>query len=169
MILETLETCRFNGLLNRSPLVSRALDWAARIDGTTEPGRFELDGDDFYASVQLRQPRPREERSTPEAHREYVDLQYCVAGGEIIDWYALDGLQPTMDHDEAGDYRLFRRPAHPPVPLLMRPGTFALLFPRDAHVPMVADGLHAECRMVVFKIRCRLFEEEASRVTGMSV
>jgi YhcH/YjgK/YiaL family protein len=161
MIFETLATFPRNPLVVGSSLIARALEWAARIDATTEPGRFELDGDDFYASVQLRQPRPREERSTPEAHREYVDLQYCVAGGEIIDWYALDGLQPTMEHDEAGDYRLFRRPAHPPVPLLMRPGTFALLFPRDAHVPMVADGVNSECRMVVFKIRCSLFEREA--------
>jgi beta-galactosidase beta subunit len=44
----------------------------------------------------------------------------------------------------------------------MRPGTFALLFPQDAHVPMVADGLHSSCRMIVFKIRCGLFEQEAA-------
>lgn len=160
MIFETLDTFPQNPLVAGSSLIARALEWAARIDAGSPPGRFEIEGDDFYASVQERTPLPRGERLTPEVHRAYVDLQYCVAGGEIIDWYALDGLEPTMDYDEAGDYRLFQRPVRPPLPLLMHPGAFTLLFPRDAHVPMVADGVNASCRMIVFKIRCSLFEQE---------
>ena len=98
----------------------------------------------------------------PEAHRAYVDLQYYVAGGEIIDWYPLEALVPTTDHDEEGDFRLFACPAHLPLPLLMRAGTFALFFPQDAHVPMVADGVHSSYRMIVFKIRCGLFEQQVA-------
>ncbi len=98
----------------------------------------------------------------PEAHRAYVDLQYYVAGGEIIDWYPLEALVPTTDHDEEGDFRLFACPAHLPLPLLMRAGTFALFFPQDAHVPMVADGVHSSYCMIVFKIRCGLFEQQVA-------
>jgi biofilm protein TabA len=153
MIFETLETAKTNPLVNRSSIIQEALEFAQRLSPGHELGRFDLQGNDLYALIQFRDTFPREERKQPETHREYVDLQYCFGGGEIIDWYANSNLTPTCDYKEAEDYQLYERPKTDFVPLLMRPKTFALFFPDDAHVPAVHDGIHKKCHMVVFKIR----------------
>ena len=54
MILENLSTYRDNPLLAPSPLVGRALDWAARVDEHSQMGLLPLEGDNFCASVQQR-------------------------------------------------------------------------------------------------------------------
>ena len=76
--------------------------------------------------------------------------------------YPLEALVPTTDHDKEDDFRLFACPAHPPLSLLMRAGTFAPFFPQAAHVPMVTDGVHSSYCMIVFKIRCGLFEQQVA-------
>lgn len=153
MIYETDTTAPGNPLVRNSGLVQEALQWVRTVTPDTEPGRYDLRGDDLYAMVQVRTALPREERRKVEAHREYADLQYCLEGGEFIDWYPLEALVPSGDYNEEKDFQIFDRPLLEPVALPMRPGCFTLLFPGDGHVPMVTDGVHPSTRMVVFKIR----------------
>jgi len=154
MIYETETTVGLNPVVQGSALVQQALAWARGPGLAHALGRVDLWGDDMYVMVQQRKPLSRAQRDDPEAHRTYVDLQYCVAGGEFIDWYPIAELKSRCDYDAERDVQLFYRPdTVAPVPLPMRPGCFALLFPGDAHVPVVADGKHEECRMIVFKIR----------------
>lgn len=161
MIYETIQSAERNPQIAKSALIQEALAWASKVRPGHELGRFDLRGDDLYAMVQERESKPREERKEPETHRVYVDLQYCVDGGEFIDWYANIGLKPTTEYDAEKDFQLFQRPEVPPVPLLMRPGYFALLYPDDAHVPVVSDGEHGKTWMVVFKIRLAALQAEA--------
>ena len=153
MIYETDATAPNNPLVRNFELIQEALQWVKSVTPDTEPGRYDLRGDDLYAMVQIRGGLSRNERREVEAHREYVDLQYCLEGGEFIDWYPLEALVPCGEYNEEKDFQFFNQPALEPVPLPMRPGCFTLLFPGDGHVPMVTDGVHASSRMVVFKIR----------------
>ena len=153
MIYETDKTTPANPLVRDSVLIREALAWAKTAKADTQPGRYDLRGDDLYALVQVRNGLPREERRAVEAHREYADLQYCLEGGEFIDWYPLEALTPSTEYDPEKDFQLYQRPAMAPLALPMRPGSWVLLLPGDGHAPMVTDGEHASTRMVVFKIR----------------
>jgi len=157
MIFETLESAKSNPLIARSKVVQEALAFAREITGEEPLGRIDLEGDDLFALIQQRSTSPRHERKDAETHREYVDLQYCFGGGEIIDYYVSDGLAPTIEYDEEGDYQLFERPETDYLPLRMIPGSFAIFFPNDAHVPAINDGKNEVCHMVVFKIRLSAF------------
>ena len=152
MIFETTESARSNPLLAQLPLVQEALDFAMALKPGHPLGRFDLQGDDCFALVQERETYSREERSDVEAHLEYADLHYCFGGGEVIDWYPRHILSPTDEYQKEEDYQLFKRPSMEPVPLVMVPGHFAILFASDGHVPAVSDGINDRCQMVVFKI-----------------
>ena len=153
MIFETRNTFTGNPLLSQSPLILDALKFAFKLEIGHPTGRFDLKGDDCFALVQDRETFYRDERMDVEAHQEYADLQYCFGGGEIIDWYPRNLLAPTGEYQEEEDFQLFKRPLLAPVPLAMLPGSFALLFPEDGHVPAINDGVNDRCQMVVFKIR----------------
>lgn len=157
MIYETHSTVSANPIVRHAELIQEALQWVRGVKPDIEPGRYDLRGDDFYALVQMRKALRREERPKVEVHRKYADLQFCLEGGEFIDWYPMESLSGISEYNEEKDYQLFDRPAIEPLPLLMRKGYFALLFPGDGHVPMVSDGTHTSTRMIVFKIRTSVF------------
>lgn len=167
MIYETTTTASANPAIQGSTLLSNALQWATTEGLNHSLGRVDHWGDDMYALVQQRKPLPRVERDDPEAHRRCVDLQYCVEGGEVIDWYQREGLAARSAYDVDQDVQLFDRPSDvPPVPLAMRPGHFAVFFPGDAHVPAVCDECHDECRMIVFKIKLSALHAEQGLSLG---
>ena len=155
MIYESVTTAQTNPVVRNSKLIQEALDWVKRVTPEAEPRRYDLRGDDLYAMVQVRSGSPRKERLKVEVHREYVDLQFCLEGGEFIDWYPLEALDSGEAYNAGNDFQLFDRPGLQPISLLMSPGRFALFFPGDGHVPMVTDGVHTSTRMVVFKIRLK--------------
>ena len=39
-----------------------------------------------------------------EAHKKYIDLQYCIAGGERMSWAHIQELNPTTDDPEHDNY-----------------------------------------------------------------
>lgn len=159
MIFETIESAGANPLVKHQPVLQRALRWATDEAPHRETGTYELEGREFFAMVQQRESKPRSERPTPEVHQRFVDLQLCLGGGEIIDWYPAEKLvEAATAYDVEKDVELFQRPdGIAPVELYFLAGRFALFFPEDGHVPIVSDGVHAGTRMVVFKIALALF------------
>ena len=112
------------------------------------PGRYPVEGDLVYALVGDDQGRGRE-ASPLEAHREYIDIQYVVAGDEWIGWHAADEQLRIRDaYDPARDIMFFND--LPASWVRIPPGCFALLFPEDAHAPLAGAG---RVRKVVLKIK----------------
>lgn len=67
-----------------------------------------------------------------EAHRQYVDIQYLLAGQEVVGWAPLSALTPAVPFDEGkdigfydGDYTFVTIPA----------GHCYVAFPEDGHLP----------------------------------
>ncbi len=164
MIFDTKSTAKNHPYLRKSSVIREALEWAEKIGPDRDEGTYELRGEDMFAIVQFRRSEPRETRKLAETHREYVDLQYCIDGGEIIDCYPAEGLTANGDYNEENDFQLFERPQAARTELVMRPERFALLFPDDAHVPMVHDGENDKTAMVVFKIKLQLLIDELEAV-----
>ena len=113
-------------------------------------GRYELDGTNLYALVQTYPTQPVAQCRF-EAHRQYADIQYVVAGNETILWTPLAALPTvTQPYDAGKDVALFAAPATmTPLPLVT--GQFAVFFPADGHAP--GGGSGGDVLKVVVKVR----------------
>jgi YhcH/YjgK/YiaL family protein len=86
-----------------------------------------------------------------ETHREYIDLQYILGGGEVIEWAPAAKLVADVAYDEKTDFQ-FYAPAEADALLRMQDGLFTFLFPADGHKPLVADGANSHIHKAIAKI-----------------
>ncbi|MBL9129224.1 MAG: YhcH/YjgK/YiaL family protein [Verrucomicrobiales bacterium] len=131
-----------------------AFDWLKALPPNPEPGIRELRGEDIYVNVHGYDTLPPE-RCRYESHRRYVDLQYCIGGGELIDWQLASTLKPAGPFDVSKDLQ-FYEPGDSLTRLQMLPGSFAIFFPSDAHRPKRADGFRPSVSKLVIKVAHRL-------------
>lgn len=132
------------------PGLPAAFDYLERLAPATPDGRIDLAGDDVFALIQsYTTVEPAEKRF--ESHRVYLDLQFQVSGEEIIHYAPRVELAIDAAYDPARDVELYSGLSG--VPLLMRPGRFAILFPQDAHKPGCQVRLPEPVRKIVIKIR----------------
>ena len=84
-----------------------------------------------------------------EGHRAFIDVQYMVAGEELI------GYVPRVhctekSNDMANDFQELQVTAEN---LTLRPGCFAVYFPEDGHRPGIGTGAHTgPIRKIVIKV-----------------
>lgn len=114
-------------------------------------GRVDIDGDDVFANVQEYKTVPAAEKRM-EAHRRYYDVQFVVAGEELMEYAPLAGLEEAEPFDEESDFGLYATPERPSV-VVLRAGDVAVLAPEDAHKPGCAAGEARRVRKVVVKVR----------------
>lgn len=136
----------------RSARFRTAYAFLAREDLAELPlGRVDIDGDDVFANVQEYVTVPASEKRM-EAHRRYYDVQYVMAGEELMEYAPLEGLKEAQQFDEDGDFGLYVGPENPSA-IVLRAGDVAVLAPEDAHKPGCAlDGARL-VRKIVVKVR----------------
>jgi len=157
-----------------NPTWKLVFDWLKTAIAATPPGVQKLQGDDVTVNVHGYDTLPRDQCRF-ESHRRYVDLQYCISGGEVIDWSFASTLEPDGEYDSEKDVQFYRLPAlssllpapRPPSSgsgllsphfslLSMSPGSFAIFHPSDAHRPKVRDDSKPNVFKLVIKIDRRL-------------
>ena len=132
-----------------SPQIKQAFHYLKKTDLITLPeGKFEIDGQKVYASVQQYSTKLKEQGKW-EAHRRHIDLQYVIHGTERIGYVPLRQLSPKGEYDELKDI-LFLSGAGDFLTLTS--GQFMLLFPEDAHMPGMAVTVPAMVKKIVVKI-----------------
>ena len=133
-----------------SARMDRAFDYLNLTDLAKLPvGRINLDGDHVYVLVQEYTTKAPEEGKW-ESHRRYLDLQYMHSGCERIDFALVD----TMKLGEYAEDRDFQAMTGTGNPLTLVPGSFAVFFPQDAHMPGLAVGKPSWVKKVV--VKCEL-------------
>lgn len=133
------------------PLWKKALTWIEEHGKALPAGEHEINKRDMYANIQCIQTIPESE-GVFEVHQEYIDLHYCVEGGEIIAHTPVEPLIEKTAYDEEKDYQLFI-PSTQASTCLMRPNDFAVFLPGEKHMPKIQDGIHGEIKKIVIKIR----------------
>ena len=129
--------------------MAAALDYLRKTDfSRLKPGRSDLDGANLYAMVQEYSTRLRE-ADRWEAHRRYIDVQYLVSGEERIGYANLSRLKVVEAYDASKDALFLSGEGDF---LLLRPGTFMILWPEDAHMPGIAAASPAPAKKVVVKV-----------------
>ena len=148
MIHDTLAHAAFYHAIG--PRFRLGLDFLARMDPARADGRLPIDGENVFALVQSYETQPPEKHSF-EAHRLHADIQFVVKGQEAIYYSPLEALSETTPYSEAKDIAFYSGPNA--CPLIMLPGTFAILNPQDAHKPCCVWGEPGPVKKVVVKVR----------------
>ena len=86
-----------------------------------------------------------------ETHREHVDLQYTIAGGEMIAWLPSRELESDGGFDEDKDLQ-FYLPKSSQTIVRKNAGRFSVYYPEDAHRPQIADGEYPWVFKAVIKL-----------------
>lgn len=128
--------------------------WLRNAPKDLSEGEYVIQGKDIFFNCHKATTVPRGQ-GVYEAHTKYVDVHYCLAGGEKIEWALANMLQPRTEYDAAKDVTLFASPSQASS-CVMTLGTFAIFFPDEAHMPKINDGQHAMVRKVVVKIKREL-------------
>lgn len=142
--------------LLKNPVWQQALNWISNMPADLPLGEHEINTRDMFVNYHEAQLLPREE-GTYEAHQNYIDLHYCLTGGEIIEWAPVPTLTATTKYDSEKDYQLYAVPPQASS-CLMTPGTFAVFFPGDAHMPKVSDRKNTKVKKAVVKISLTLLK-----------
>lgn len=143
----------------RHPFWEKALNWIRQMPASLPPGIYPLISDQMFANVHGYATKVREE-CRYESHRTYIDLQYCIRGGELIEWHPRDDLQPKDEYDPKNDVIHHHPPGAPGGLLRMTPGSLAIFFPPDAHMPKLADGVNPNVHKLVVKAAIALFQTD---------
>ena len=133
----------------------KAFEFLKTLTPDTPEETFELMGRDLYVMVQSYET---ESEPSPilEAHRKYIDIQYCIAGAEYIAVAPLDESTIRTPYDDAKDVAFYH--AQKMMTLsAMTPGRFVLLFPTDEHFAKWAAEAPCRVKKAVVKLRADLF------------
>ncbi len=132
------------------PRIERSLKWLMENDlAKLNVGRYEIQGEDIYAMVQAYQTIASSE-SYPEAHRQYIDVQYLVAGKESMGFVPKTSLKVYKAYVSEEDYELFDTT---PDYTRFTAGMFAVYFPGDAHQPRVIYDQSEKVKKIVIKVK----------------
>jgi len=141
-------------LLLKGTVWQSVLDWLRQMPVSIAEGVYELRCRDVYVTVQSYATTPRAQCRF-ESHRDYVDLQYCITGGEIIEWTPTAELTAQTTFDSDKDIQFYQLPTEG-FAIRMVPGRFAVFAPEDGHSPKISDGVHPQVKKLVVKVRRNL-------------
>lgn len=113
-----------------------------------EIGRITLDGENlFINNVNPKMMKPEEQ--VLEVHEEYIDVHFPLDKAEII------GVRPLKDctklkspFNKEEDYALYEDT--PSNFITVNPGEFLIVYPEDAHAPIIGEG---KIRKLIAKVR----------------
>ena len=139
------------------PVWEKCLQWINdRHQILPDDGIYGLDGDKLRVIVVTVTPALTNSNGF-EAHRREIDFQVWLAGGEVLGWAPASKLKERVAYDETKDTTLYEVPAHW-THLQMTPGSLAVFFPEDAHLPNIL-AQDKEVRKAVFKINLALLKQ----------
>ncbi len=136
MILDTLENAaKYAGLKMG---ISEAFGFLDQPGLAELPdGKYEILGDRVFAIVAHENGRNVSDGEL-EGHRKYLDIQYVISGNESMGWSPREGLENSTEYDAENDLEFFK--GEPKSIIHVRPGSFAVFIPTDAHFPLIGDG-----------------------------
>ena len=113
-----------------------------------QPGRITLQGDDLFINLDQSQLVARQDQRL-EVHRRYIDIHMPLTCAEDFGWRHLSTLgNSDAPFNTQRDFAFYTAPADKWFTLCS--GEFCVVFPEDAHAPIVGNGT---IRKLVAKIR----------------
>ncbi len=137
MIVEALENSHL--IENTHPLFAKAFKWLRENASPNMPdGRIEVDSDRIVAIPQHPVSHILKD-DLYEAHRKYIDIQYIISGEETIFLGDAAAMTPVNPFDADKDI-VFMRTGGRTFKVPVKPGSFMVIWPHEAHQPCVNDS-----------------------------
>ena len=134
----------------------QALVFLHELNEQSTLGITELRGDKLFVNVHTYLTKSDEDCRF-EGHRNMIDLQYIIKGGEFIDWHLKDDLVADGAYDEEKDFQFYKCPSKlSGTRISLQAGHFAIFFPEDCHRPQINDGTNDSVLKAVVKIHQEL-------------
>ena len=100
--------------------------------------KLKIKGDDVYLTIAEVEGKSKDECRL-EAHRDYIDIHIVVDAEETMGWKATEDCNTVIkEYDEQDDIEYYDD--EPDTYFTLREGMFAVFFPEDAHMPLIAPG-----------------------------
>lgn len=111
-------------------------------------GRIEVMGDDLFIN-NVNPECVEAGKQMLELHHRYIDVHILLEGAERIGWKAVEDLTSEVQpYEEGGDCALYSDAPETFVDLL--PGQFVIVYPEDAHAPVIGEG---KIRKLIAKVK----------------
>jgi YhcH/YjgK/YiaL family protein len=159
MIYDSLNSETTQWLRQCCPALREAFDWIRALPGAPSQGITELRGKQMYVNVHGYDTLSADQCNW-ESHRHTMDLQYCISGGEVIEWLPSVKLEPSDAYNAAKDTQKWRGKIVSRTQLSMFPGAYAIFLPNELHRPKVGDGINPNVYKLVVKIHEELLNAE---------
>nr|WP_288826543.1 YhcH/YjgK/YiaL family protein [uncultured Clostridium sp.] len=134
-----------------------------------EPGVFSIDLNGVPVILQVLDLKTGDRSGLrPEIHRKNIDVQFLACGGpEEAGFYTDDGNGQIEENllDTPRDILFYKNdPAAAEGRIHMIPGTFAIYFPWDVHIPAIKAGdTEAPIRKIVIKVPLESCLQDSTR------
>ena len=114
-------------------------------------GKYEIDGDDVFASIQEYENCPNYEEKKFEGHKKYIDIQFMVKGEELIGVAPFECAKTEIQAIPENDVWFYECKTEA---ITLIENSFMVLYPNDLHCPGVAtNGKALTCKKVVVKVK----------------
>lgn len=124
--------------------------WLTGISRNIENGNYDVGGG-LSAYVHSYNTIKAEDAKF-ESHITAVDLQYCISGGERIDWAPISALENPSQYCEEKDVILYKGVSEQISSIKMIPGRFAIFGQSDGHRPKISDSINQSVHKLVIKL-----------------
>lgn len=134
---------------NLSDNMQKGLAWLEKTNlNGIENGKYEIDGDKVYASVQTYETK---EDAKYESHRKYIDIQYMIKGKEKIGVTDLSNCKTCIEYDSERDLEFYNINCKEEY-LNLNENEFLIFYPQDAHKPSISIEKPSIVKKVVVKV-----------------
>lgn len=147
MIYDSLKNLK--NYIGLDPRLTRALEIIRDTDFSgLEDGTYEVEGHDFRYMLQSYTAEGVNDK--PEAHRDFIDIQYLISGKELVGVGQLEDMNEEVEARPEGDIWFYHGVLDN---VTLEKDKFVILFPNDAHAPCIVPP-EGPCRVrkCVFKV-----------------
>ena len=113
-------------------------------------GRHEVN-DNFYYNVQEYETKVNPSKHF-ESHCKYVDVQVLISGEENLQVVDISRLSIEAPYDEVKE-RILYYATKDAASVVLRPGSFVVLYPKDAHRTIALNGNPCKVKKILGKVK----------------
>ncbi len=114
-----------------------------------ENGKYEIEGDNVFVSVQDYQTKPESEGKF-EAHKKYADIQFIISGEEKIGYTNIRNCTTTTFYDDTNDIVFLEGKGDF---ITAHENSFLIFMPQDAHMPCISIDDSKYVKKAVVKVK----------------
>lgn len=152
MVFDKLENaCVYYGMHKN---MEKSFDFIKEaIEKNLPVGKYEIDGDDVFASIQEYENCPNYEEKKFEGHKKYIDIQFIVSGSEYMQICHISDVESKIAYNEEKDVEFYYdTPSF--AEATVNSNGYGIFFPEDIHKPGLApDKKGVSVKKVLVKIK----------------